>query len=588
MRVASPLVAMLLLTAGASSAQAPDAGLKVVETGLGFRVRMPGTPERGEFSPGGDARGVEWTSEVGGATYTARSLDLPEAAGIQDPAAELADAERALAESVGGRQEPGRAVTLRGHPGRAFTLVAANGARLRTRQYLVGLRLITLMVEEPAGAASPAAEAFLGSLELTGPVAVVTKQQAAAAPLTFGQTVRGELAPGDREEFGTVSDAFAFQGRKGQHVTLTARSLGPRLYLKVRAPAGSPEFSTSLDPGESVGFARVLPADGEYFVELSSSSGDTRYGAYQVELQQGRAAWPLPRAAPRVEELPLFEARKGSVGVADPVNEHWSHFRRYRVRREAPDQLLVVRLRTRLPMAQAGLGTRLSDASGSGKSVSSGFSLEHEDGPNESTSFSHGYGDMDLFLDVTMPRGTPAAEAVEYELEVRPGKPGGEPHEWAARPGDTGGDDDASGPSSGHGAGDTYGRFLLGAGLASAADEDYFTLVNTSAFGYRVSDSVGVELAPQISYHLASESFPSFILGAGLRFGDPGGLSFGASAGPTLVVEAEEGPASVGSGVGLAGRADLLLCNDLCYGVTFTLQDVGELSVKHLSLTLGW
>jgi len=155
------------------------------------------------------------------------------------------------------------------------------------------------------------------ALEETGTYRVVVtsykKDEAGAYELRIGPSARGGAAPGVRFESGRLAagdstlrtgeyrDAYSFQGRRGQFVTVDLRSADLDPYLIVIDPSGKHHENDDHEGDSHRSLvAYELPEDGAYRV-LVTSHGSGETGAYDLRIQIGTGAAATASAGPRVE-----------------------------------------------------------------------------------------------------------------------------------------------------------------------------------------------------------------------------------------------------------------------------------------------
>jgi len=103
-----------------------------------------------------------------------------------------------------------------------------------------------------------------------------------------GATVSGDLRQGDdRLQSGEYLDAYKFQGRAGEQVSLRMMSQDFDAYLMIRGPDGfSEENDDSVESDTSAGLSLRLPTTGTYNVTATSyETGES--GRYQLEFLGG-------------------------------------------------------------------------------------------------------------------------------------------------------------------------------------------------------------------------------------------------------------------------------------------------------------
>lgn len=113
----------------------------------------------------------------------------------------------------------------------------------------------------------------------------------AATPVALGETVRGELAPGDEQNRGrSYSDTWSYRGREGETliITLASDAFDTHLFfgrVNRRACMG---MDGDDDGGEGTDSRLVvtLDQDGEYHVHVASMVAGAR-GAYALRVERG-------------------------------------------------------------------------------------------------------------------------------------------------------------------------------------------------------------------------------------------------------------------------------------------------------------
>lgn len=110
-------------------------------------------------------------------------------------------------------------------------------------------------------------------------------------PLTFGQSVSGDLTPGDRTgETGAYFDCFSFRGRAGQVLTVRLRSsaFAPKLVLRRGATCDGNLLYVTHGSGDEARVRTDLGYDEVYSLTVRSvNAGET--GTYNLTLED-----PLP------------------------------------------------------------------------------------------------------------------------------------------------------------------------------------------------------------------------------------------------------------------------------------------------------
>ena len=160
---------------------------------------------------------------------------------------------------------------------------------------------------------------------LAAPSAVA---QQASAPLAAGQSVAGELSPGDTQRrSGKYEDVFTIQARRGQRLQLDLASDAFDPYLVVTGPDGFNLANDDAEGSEALASRLVIvfPADGAYRVSATSfRAGET--GAYRLQVSTPAAdvaasapvaAQPIAIGAAVDGRLAEGDGREGSGAFAD-------------------------------------------------------------------------------------------------------------------------------------------------------------------------------------------------------------------------------------------------------------------------------
>lgn len=198
---------------------APATQLTRIEAPEGFVVRMPGQPEaqRNKVTiPAGDVTTAAWSINVDGVLYSVSIADYPEKVVASSPAeAFLKDAQQGLVNQLKGTLKNEEALTINSvYPGKAYTVSSDNG-EVRARNYLVGPRLYTLLVLFNPSIGAPAADEFLGSLELINPPPVVERASKGGADGgTLGDGGMGEPGMDAGTPAGTPDAGTATGGKR--------------------------------------------------------------------------------------------------------------------------------------------------------------------------------------------------------------------------------------------------------------------------------------------------------------------------------------------------------------------------------------
>jgi hypothetical protein len=176
----------------AAAALTPVAGTE------GFTISMPGTPtnqSQNTALPGdaGSARSAYWTSsDPTGARYTVSFVEYPESV-VKRATSEMFFNETLqkglVAQLKNARVVNETPVTLQGYPGRSFT-VASDQGEVQGRNFLVGPRIYTLLVQYNPSLGAAQAQAFFDSLQLQGTPANLARDLVAGGR-TDGGTMMG-------------------------------------------------------------------------------------------------------------------------------------------------------------------------------------------------------------------------------------------------------------------------------------------------------------------------------------------------------------------------------------------------------------
>lgn len=111
-----------------------------------------------------------------------------------------------------------------------------------------------------------------------------------AEDLGGGQTMTGELAPGDTTlRSGEFVDSYRFQGQSGQRVVINMRSTAFDPYLILLSPSGAQEDNDDISANDrNARIEMTLAESGQYVIGATSYQPGER-GAYVVTLEQGAA-----------------------------------------------------------------------------------------------------------------------------------------------------------------------------------------------------------------------------------------------------------------------------------------------------------
>ncbi len=126
-------------------------------------------------------------------------------------------------------------------------------------------------------APAPTAAAGPGSLHAPGAVGAIA----------VGETVRGELAPGDQiMSDSTYADVWELSGAAGQRVEIDLRSDEFDTFLQVLDTAGVVIGQDDDSGGElNSHLALTLPATGTYRIVVNSAGHEQRVGAYTLSVR---------------------------------------------------------------------------------------------------------------------------------------------------------------------------------------------------------------------------------------------------------------------------------------------------------------
>jgi hypothetical protein len=112
----------------------------------------------------------------------------------------------------------------------------------------------------------------------------------AGADVASGQTMNGELAPGDAQlRTGEFVDTYRFQGEAGQRVVVDMRSTAFDPYLILRAPSGAQEDNDDISAGDRNSRIEMTLAESGIHVIGATSYQPGERGPYVVTLRQGAA-----------------------------------------------------------------------------------------------------------------------------------------------------------------------------------------------------------------------------------------------------------------------------------------------------------
>ncbi|TQF16365.1 hypothetical protein FJV41_08965 [Myxococcus llanfairpwllgwyngyllgogerychwyrndrobwllllantysiliogogogochensis] len=171
-------------TGGAQPAAAGPQ-LNPVSAEEGFNVKMPGQPQvqRQKVNiPAGEVSTAAYSLQTPeGVIYSVSIADYPEkVVASRPPEAFLNEGRDGLTNQLKGTVSNEQELTLDGYPGKSYTVSSPNG-EVRARNYLVGPRLYTMLVLYNPSIGAPAADDFLGSLQLVNPPPAIPRAGAAGA-----------------------------------------------------------------------------------------------------------------------------------------------------------------------------------------------------------------------------------------------------------------------------------------------------------------------------------------------------------------------------------------------------------------------
>jgi hypothetical protein len=182
-------------------AQPPAAQMQTLAPEEGFTVLFPGQvePQRNSVDiKGGKVTTASWVTEVEGIRYSVSTTDYPEKViAAYKPQNFLNEIKNGIVNQIKGTVSTEQELALQDYPGKAFTISSAAG-EVKSRVYLVGPRLYTLLVVYNPSIGAPRAEEFLGSLALINPPPAITPTSAATGD--GGTTMPGDggtTMPGD-------------------------------------------------------------------------------------------------------------------------------------------------------------------------------------------------------------------------------------------------------------------------------------------------------------------------------------------------------------------------------------------------------
>lgn len=249
----------------------------------------------------------------------------------------------AAGETKSGRLETGDAVGTRGledhwsFAGRAGDVVRLDAVATDFDAYLV-LRFGAMVVDSNDDGGGGQNARILAVLPATGTFTATVSGYSegrtggrytlalasAAAPAAAGRTARiavgqrlvGRLERGDQPRpEGGVQDAWEFDGRSGQDVTIELRSPAFDTYLELQDPRGVTvaENDDGFGEGTDSFIAAHLSRDGRYRIVVRGYGESEAAGLYELALAQA----PPPAPAGRVAEVRLGETVTGRLEAGD-------------------------------------------------------------------------------------------------------------------------------------------------------------------------------------------------------------------------------------------------------------------------------
>jgi hypothetical protein len=142
----------------------------------------------------------------------------------------------------------------------------------------------------------------------------------AARPLRVGETVTSSLNDGDAvESDGSWVEAYTFQGRRGQAVTIELRSTAFDTYLHLSAPDFWVANDDAATGATDSRIAVVLPADGEYRVKANALR-EGAAGEYTLRVSSAGINSPnAPVTGRRPTVAVGGKAVAGALAATDPM-----------------------------------------------------------------------------------------------------------------------------------------------------------------------------------------------------------------------------------------------------------------------------
>lgn len=171
--------------------------------------------------------------------------------------------------------------------------------------------------------------------------AAAASAEDARAPIRVGQSIEGELAPGDKlEPDGTLFDSYAFDGKAGQMVSIemSSRQLDSYLGLFVDGQASPIAYNdNAARRGRDARLDAVLPKDGRYII-VANTVQVGEAGAYRLTLKPGRA---IVAERPRAKALASGKAISGALGERSGRAPDNSLYDLYRYRGKAGETVRI-------------------------------------------------------------------------------------------------------------------------------------------------------------------------------------------------------------------------------------------------------
>lgn len=158
----------------------------------------------------------------------------------------------------------------------------------------------------------------------------------APTPLTFGETVQGEIVEADpRDDENRGFDAYSFTGVEGNRIQLTMRSGDFDTFLQIGSAEGEFYALASDDDGLGEGtdsrLNYILPNDGAFIVRASPLYADAD-GLYSLELTD-RGPQPLPGS------ILVGATARGTLTDEDAIADDGSFYDAYKITVKAGEKL---------------------------------------------------------------------------------------------------------------------------------------------------------------------------------------------------------------------------------------------------------